>query len=175
MNWNLAMGRNNQRSLTFKIGRVWRTEIWPFGRTIFFPLKKPEETVQWWRLLENHQVVSAKNRQRGNFHVDFCERIFVQNLTCWKKCSCSDSMVGLGWDFSGLLKLLMHWKQAIWSTNNWDLLLLRIQTKKSFPPIPHQQPKSADTWKKYGNFSKDDLPQFFLGGASLGCLKRFAV
>lgn len=159
MNWNLAMDPNNQRSLTFRIG----VKLDEFGGVKFDHLGgqffscwknggSREMVETFWKIIKSSQQKIVRERE----------------FSCWFLCSCDDSMSGLGLNFSALLKLLMHWKQAIWSTNNWDLLLLRIQTKKSFPPIPHQQPKSADTWKKIWKCFKRWFASIFFGRGLLG-------
>lgn len=166
MNWNLAMGPNNQRSLTFRNGvksdEFGGLKIWPFWEDDFSCWKKRRKPWNGGDFLENHQVVSAKNRQREGIFV----LIFVQ--LWWLH-------VRTGMGFFSTPEAFDALKTSNMKHQQLGFVTLTDPNKKSFPPIPHQQPKSADTWKKYGNFSKDDLPQFFLGGASLGCLKRFAV
>ena len=173
----LRWAQTTKEAWPFKIGRVWRTDIWPVGRTIFL-LKKTEETVQWCRLLENHQVVSAKNRQReGTFVLIFCERIFVQNLTSWKTCSCDDSMVGLGWDFQD------SW--SFWCTEHkqYEAPTIGIcdsygsKQKQIIPPnSPTNNQSQLILEKKIWKFFKRWFASIFFGRGLLGVfLKRFAL
>lgn len=150
MNWNLAMDPNNQRSLTFRVG-VKLDEFDHLGGQFFFLLKKrrkPWNGGDFWKIIKSSQQKIVTERE------------------FW---------VELGWDFSGLLKLLSPENKQYEAPTIGICNSYGFKKEKSFPPIPHQQPKSADTWKKIWIIFKRWFASIFLGGASLGCLKRFAL